>query len=137
MRKNYSHASTLATGHLKPCPAEKLGVVLNTEGLPMAAKVMYHKEGRGKPLPVGVLVGATQEKVGGETVFVRFHVCSATFAAPQPQPVTTARGRRTACVSQQAKGQSIQERYAYHTFRRGDRVKYLGGGRRCLCCPVL
>ena len=72
--------------YLRPCPAEKLGLVQNTQGLPMAAKVMYHKEGRGKPFPAGVLVGAGEEKVGDAIVFMRFHVHSAVFAAPPAEP---------------------------------------------------
>ena len=92
----------------------------------MAVKPLYHKDGRGKPLAVGVLVGATKEKLGDAVIYLRFHVHSAAFVVP-PDAEPESRGRRaTSKQDLQGKLLAAQERYGYHTFRRGDEVEYLG-----------
>eukprot|EP00965_Chrysotila_dentata_P189812 6173522-Pleurochrysis_carterae.AAC.1 len=94
------------------------GLVENISGVPKACSFTLAQEGgRGSQTKVvGVVIGEMGEKVAGESVFEQHHVCASAFATAAPRSRTT-RGSSAQSASQ-------QERLGFHTFRRGDRVRY-------------
>eukprot|EP00965_Chrysotila_dentata_P235960 6201061-Pleurochrysis_carterae.AAC.1 len=105
---------------LSPSDAAAPGMVENVETLQKACSFSTaHEGGRGATKTVGVLVGLTEgELFAKEQVYAEHHVCSAAFGPPPAR--TTRRGQN------QVRHMSQQERLGFHTFRRGDIVKYLG-----------
>eukprot|EP00965_Chrysotila_dentata_P166757 5506618-Pleurochrysis_carterae.AAC.1 len=90
------------------------GLVESIPGVPKAAAFTTVEGGRGGSKVVGVLVGEVNgEKIAGERYFESHHVCVAAFGTP------VARTRR----GQSERG-GLQDRLGFHTFRRGDIVKY-------------
>eukprot|EP00965_Chrysotila_dentata_P129405 4277419-Pleurochrysis_carterae.AAC.1 len=110
----------VASGLAKPVASDEPGLVKNTSGVPKAcAFSTVHEGGRGGLRTVGVLVGMDEggSTIAGEALMLEHHVSASAFALA---PVT----RRRRDSSSSSENVSQQERLGFHTFRRGDVVKY-------------
>ena len=124
----------------------------------MAASVLRAKpsnHGSGDKVPVGVLVGRTDESLGGAPIHMEFHVHTPAFQSkpssaegcaahlnlgatrafacteiactrPLPKPCSGGRSLRASSKPKEADEtpSQTQDRYGYHTYRRGDAVEW-------------
>ena len=96
------------------------GVVANNKGLPEAHQLTWFRKTRGEPVPIGVLLGysANLEVLAGETISTA-HIVDIEMIQKIDEG-TTARSRSKS-------SQSVRDRLAFHTFRRGDCAHHLTG----------
>ena len=100
--QGFAEARTLASW-----PSARGGLVENETGYAAAVGFIRHKD-RGGLKTVGLLVGLMEDReVYGQKYYQNMHV--------EPQAFQLRRGAST---------QTFQDRYGYHTFRRGDIVVY-------------
>ena len=100
--QGFAEARTLASW-----PSARGGLVENEIGYAAAAGFIRHKD-RGGLKTVGVLVGMMEDReVYGQKYYQNMHV--------DPRSLQSRRGAST---------QPFQDRYGYHTFKRGDIVEY-------------
>ena len=96
------------------------GVVANQKGLPRAEQLTWYKKSRGDPIPMGVLLvnQGDQETVAGEKLWWG-HIVDAEVLKKLEES-SQSRGRN-------ASAQSVQDRLAFSTFRRGDELHHAAG----------
>ena len=99
-----------AEGGIEQLDPARGGLTDNKQGTAMAAGLAWAKDGRSaKGKVVGALVGDTGKTLAGDILYEAFHVKADAFAE------TTQHTTRGAHITQ-------QDRYGFHTFRRGDTV---------------
>ena len=120
--KRFSFADLEANVGMKllmEAKAEDGGIVANEKGLPQAQQVTWYRQARGDKIPIGVLLGAAAdaEMLAGETVWTA-HIADAEVV----QKLSSGGAGRS-----RAKTNSLQDRLAFYTFRRGDCVRHMSG----------
>ena len=107
---------------LRLLPTDDGGMIASETGYPMAASIVWHREGRmPKAAPVGVLIGDTKQPVGETPVYQAFVVNQAVFG--QDGELAPARPSRSAPAAS-----ARQHWRGFHTFRRGDKVEMVVNG---------
>ena len=103
------------------------GIVRNKPGYPKVAGLTRHSPGgTAAKKVVGVLVGATADKLGSDVVHIA-HILQEDAFPREPEHDSTAGKEERQTRGQRAtgkKGEVAQERFGWHTFRRSDKVEY-------------
>ena len=119
-----------SSGMLKAFDAKEGGMVANQTGLPMAARVAYNKVGKpkGNGDAVGVLIGASERSVAGQTVYEAFVASEPALqaAALRSRATKSIRTRdERDLLSDDDRIASWTNDRGFHTFRRKDVVRFI------------
>ena len=111
----------LALKGLKQLSVEEGGMIANETDHPMAAAIVWHKEGRmPSALPAGVLIGDTKEVVGGVPVYESFVVNGEAFTGTKELNMELGAATTRARTPTPRSAGNLKR--GFHTFKRGNKV---------------
>ena len=116
------------------------GVVANQSGLLQAERVLWFKKKKGSTVTttlMGTFLGSTDEHLGGSPLYQAFILKPDAYPPQQPSSRPTRNSSRASSEAPTAAaGKGEQDRYGFHSFRRGDTVEWTAGKTTDVPCTA-